>query len=93
MSSRRPQTEYQRRWDRNFLTLALPGLVLFAIGGATGIGAVIIAGWLLVVVSGIRAVMIVRKYRRCRSCQQVNFPRSNAPDVCIRCGAELPVNG
>jgi hypothetical protein len=90
--SPRADTEFQRHWNRNFLTVSLPGFVVFGLGAATNINVIVVAGWLVVLASMVRSLILIVKYRRCSGCRRVNGPRLNG-DTCLYCGADLPLDG
>jgi len=89
----RDDTEFQREWNRNFLTLFLPGFLIFGLGGVAGSKFVALAGWGVAALGGFKAFRLIVKYRTCPDCGSLNSPRLNSDDCCIRCGGELPLDG
>jgi hypothetical protein len=85
--------EFQRRWNQNWLTVFVPGFLLFGLGAYTNLEPVVIGGWLVVVVWGILAWRLMRKFRRCTGCRRVSYPRLGDDGSCFYCGIELPLNG
>ena len=86
-------TKFQRRWNRNFLTVFLPGFLLFGAGGMANLKPVIVAGWATALFGLFRGWRLIVNTRRCPGCRRVNYSRLGADDTCIRCGTELPLDG
>lgn len=88
------------KWERNFLLLFFPGILLFVIGGPGGLllpgGTpnhnlwLIIPGIILCVIGGFRGVRLMLKYRRCPVCDRFQDPSFQFPyRSCVRCGSKL----
>lgn len=86
-------TEFQRQWNRNFLTVFLPGAVVFGIGAASSLTPVVLGGWVIAAVGLLRGFRILRYFRTCTGCGRLNYTRLGNDDSCLRCGIELPLNG
>jgi hypothetical protein len=89
----RDDTMFQRLWNRNFLTIFLPGFLLFGVGGIANLKPVIVAGWATAAFGLFRSWRLIVKFRRCPDCRRVNYTRLGDDDTCIRCGTELPLDG
>jgi hypothetical protein len=89
----RDDTKFQRHWNRNFLTIFLPGFVLFGAGGMANLKPVIVAGWATALFGLFRGWRLIVKYRRCPSCGRVDYKRLGADDTCHKCGTDLPLDG
>ena len=71
----RRKREFQPLWNRNWLTLFLPGFVLFALGGPVGnVPLVAIAGFAICAAAAVRGMMLVLRYCRCPACDTVQWP-------------------
>jgi hypothetical protein len=85
-------TTFQRRWNRIFLTIFLPGFLLFGVGGLTNQKPVILVGWATAALGVFLGWRLMLKYRRCPGCSRVNFTRIGDDGTCFRCGTALPLD-
>ncbi len=87
-------------WNRNILTVFLPGFLLFGWGGPLGlltptgkphdIRWMIYAGIALCVVGAVRGAIIASRYWRCPVCNRFQSPQWRIPyRSCLGCGARL----
>ena len=87
-------------WNRNLLTVFLPGFLLFGWGGPFGlltpegkphdIRWMIYTGIALCVVGALRGATIAWRYRRCPVCARFQSPEWRIPYLrCAGCGARL----
>jgi len=85
----RRKREFQPRWNRNFLIFALPGFVLFAVGGPLE-KPLSLAGMGLFLVAVVRGACYIFRYRRCPVCAGLQLPAWHSPyRSCGGCGARL----
>jgi len=88
----RRRREFRPQWTRNFLTLALPGFALFALGHpmAVHVPALAVAGFVLFGAGMLRGFLIAWRHLRCPVCDRFQTPRKCFPHrACLGCGAAL----
>jgi hypothetical protein len=92
--------ELKPLWNRNFLLVFLPGIILFFVGGPGGLllpGGhanddlrLIIPGIVLCVIGGVRGFILMWRYRRCPECGEFQRPGFRFPyRTCMSCGVRL----
>jgi hypothetical protein len=86
-------TEFQRHWNRTFLTIFLPGFAIFGAGAYANVKPLILAGWAVAAFGVFRGFRLMAKYRRCPSCRRVDYTRLGDDSTCLACGTPLPLNG
>jgi hypothetical protein len=92
--------ELKPLWNRNFLLVFMPGIILFFVGGPGGLllpGGhanddlrLIIPGIVLCVIGGVRGCILMWRYRRCPECGEFQRSGFRFPyRTCMSCGVKL----